>query len=205
MLILGRDGYQALTTRAIAEEAGVNQALINYHFGTKQNLLLAIMDEMDKPRFNRQRAMYDEPGVPLSAKWRQAVEFYRQDLADGFVRINHELIILGYKDERIAKRTRDRVAAWVDLLNEVAEEYFPQLGINLPPWLVVDALNKFWFGMDGFQFAGFTDDLFQVFETLDLVGDWLEERERQVERGEVKPVAPETLIRTGCAERPSEH
>ncbi len=39
--IFGRDGFHAAGTRAIAKEAGANQALIGYHFGGKQSLYLA--------------------------------------------------------------------------------------------------------------------------------------------------------------------
>jgi AcrR family transcriptional regulator len=39
--IFGRDGYSATGTRAVAEAAGVNQALIAYHFGGKAGLYLA--------------------------------------------------------------------------------------------------------------------------------------------------------------------
>jgi AcrR family transcriptional regulator len=39
--IFGRDGFAATGTRAVAESAGVNQALIAYHFGGKAGLYLA--------------------------------------------------------------------------------------------------------------------------------------------------------------------
>jgi TetR/AcrR family transcriptional regulator, regulator of cefoperazone and chloramphenicol sensitivity len=39
--IFGRDGFNAAGTRALAEAAGVNQALIAYHFGGKAGLYLA--------------------------------------------------------------------------------------------------------------------------------------------------------------------
>jgi len=39
--IFGRDGFAATGTRAVAEAAGVNQALIAYHFGGKAGLYLA--------------------------------------------------------------------------------------------------------------------------------------------------------------------
>ena len=42
--IFGRDGFAAASTRSIAEEAEVNQALINYHFKTKQGLYLAVFE-----------------------------------------------------------------------------------------------------------------------------------------------------------------
>ncbi len=44
MEIFGRDGYHATSTREIAAQAGVNQALIGYHFGGKEALYLAVFD-----------------------------------------------------------------------------------------------------------------------------------------------------------------
>jgi len=42
--IFGRDGFDAAGTRALAEAAGVNQALINYHFGGKAGLYHAAIE-----------------------------------------------------------------------------------------------------------------------------------------------------------------
>jgi len=41
--VFGRDGFGAASTRAISETAGVNQALISYHFGGKPGLYLAAL------------------------------------------------------------------------------------------------------------------------------------------------------------------
>lgn len=42
----GRDGFEAASTRAIAEAAGANQALIGYHFGGKSGLYLAALQHI---------------------------------------------------------------------------------------------------------------------------------------------------------------
>jgi len=42
--LLERDGWDAVTVRGIAAHAGVNLALVNYHFGSKTNLKLAALD-----------------------------------------------------------------------------------------------------------------------------------------------------------------
>ena len=44
--IFGRDGFNATGTRALAEAAGVNQALIAYHFGGKAGLYLAALEHI---------------------------------------------------------------------------------------------------------------------------------------------------------------
>ncbi|MGN1045115.1 MAG: TetR/AcrR family transcriptional regulator [Candidatus Methanomethylophilaceae archaeon] len=45
-LLTGREDIDGITTRAIAEEAGVNTAMINYHFGSKDGLMKAAIEEM---------------------------------------------------------------------------------------------------------------------------------------------------------------
>jgi AcrR family transcriptional regulator len=42
--IMGKEGIQALTTRRIAQEAGVNIAAINYYYGSKDKLVEEVMN-----------------------------------------------------------------------------------------------------------------------------------------------------------------
>jgi AcrR family transcriptional regulator len=44
--VFGRDGFHAASTRAISEAAGVNQALIAYHYGGKEGLYLAVFEDI---------------------------------------------------------------------------------------------------------------------------------------------------------------
>lgn len=44
--VFGRDGFHAATTKAIAHEAGANQALISYHFGGKEGLYTAVVEHI---------------------------------------------------------------------------------------------------------------------------------------------------------------
>ncbi len=44
--MLAREGIAATTTRSIAREAGVNQAMLNYYFGSKDELLFAVLQAL---------------------------------------------------------------------------------------------------------------------------------------------------------------
>jgi AcrR family transcriptional regulator len=176
--ILSRDGYQSLTARSVAEEAGTNLALINYYFGGKHGLLLAVYDALERQRYERQSEMYDDPAEALSAKWRRAVEFYRQDLADGFVRVHHELLVQGFANQKLGERARERIRTWNALLTDVAEEYLPRLGVELPPQLLIPAFSAFWYGMEQQHLIGLSEQESPYFEILDRIGDWLEGLER---------------------------
>lgn len=44
--VLARDGIAETTTRKIAAEANVNQAMLRYYFGSKDELLFAVLQEM---------------------------------------------------------------------------------------------------------------------------------------------------------------
>lgn len=53
--VFGRAGYDAASSRALAGAAGVNQALIGYHFGSKHGLYLAVFEHV-AAEFDRQIA-----------------------------------------------------------------------------------------------------------------------------------------------------
>ena len=177
--ILGRDGFQKLTARNVATEAGTNLALINYYFGGKQGLLLAIYDRLERERFERQAGMYDDPDESLSTKWRRAVEFYQNDLEEGFVRIHHELLVQGFSNPALAERAKERIQTWNELLKEVAEEHLPDLGLNVSTTVLVPAFTAFWYGMEQQHLIGMDEADAPFFEILQQFGDWLEYQEKQ--------------------------
>jgi len=51
-------GAAAITTRKVAEKAGVHQALVHYHFGTIEQLLLAVLERVAVSVKDRARQTY---------------------------------------------------------------------------------------------------------------------------------------------------
>jgi AcrR family transcriptional regulator len=100
---------------------------IHYHFGSKQGLMLVLLDYIDEQTLRRQRAMYGG-GTQLSARWYEACDFLDEDLASGYVRLLQECVALGWSDEAIADKVRALLRRWNGLLIEVAREAEARFG-----------------------------------------------------------------------------
>jgi len=113
------DGYARLSTRRVAETADVPLSQIHYYFGSKQELILAVLAAENERLLARQATMYagDEP---LWRQWERACEFLEVDLASGYVRILQEMIAAGWSDATLAASVREQVMAWFLLLADVA-------------------------------------------------------------------------------------
>ncbi|HXZ66080.1 MAG TPA: TetR/AcrR family transcriptional regulator [Streptosporangiaceae bacterium] len=123
-------GYANLSTRGIAEAAGVPLSQIHYHFGSKQNLMLAVLDTENQRRLARQAAMY-ESNLPLWKQWQQACDFFDEDLESGYVRVLMEMTAAGWSNPEIAEAVSAQIQGWFDLLVDVARraaERFGSLG-----------------------------------------------------------------------------
>ena len=125
--VLLQDGYARLSTRSVAVAAGVPLSQIHYHFGSKQQLILAVLAAQTERLLERQAAMYAGP-EPLWVRWQRACEFLDQDLESGYVRILFELIAGGWSDPELAASAREQVGGWFELLTAVAQRTSDTIG-----------------------------------------------------------------------------
>ncbi len=176
-------GYAQLNLRDIAKDAGVNHALINYHFRSKQQLVLAVVDEANAQLLERQKRMY---GAPTSAgeKWQQACDFYEQDLKSGFVRLMMELMGASFNDKELQREFVPRLLEWMRVVEGAATEFIATSGLDLP--VSARALSTwicfYWIGMEAGMTLGITEKQGHFREALDAVATLL----RRVEA----PTAP---------------
>jgi AcrR family transcriptional regulator len=113
------DGYANLSTRRVAEAAGVPLSQIHYHFGSKRQLILAVLAAENELLLHRQREMFDAP-EPLWVRWDLACDFLEADLESGYVRILQEMIAAGWSDPQVAGAVREMIGGWYRLLADVA-------------------------------------------------------------------------------------
>jgi AcrR family transcriptional regulator len=76
------DGFVGLSTRKVAEEAKVPLSQLHYHFGSKGGLVLALFEEENKRRLDRQTRMYAQD-TPLWQRYEQACDSWRTTSSQG--------------------------------------------------------------------------------------------------------------------------
>jgi AcrR family transcriptional regulator len=185
--VLQQHGGAGLSTRSVAEAAGVNLSLIHYHFRSLEGLLVAVLDAMNAELLNRQRRLYSRSDLSLSTKWRRAVEYYRADLKSGYVRVLLELAAEGYANPQIAHRVRTAIGGWRDLLTDTAAEALPRFGITaIEPRELATIVVSAWYGMELQQLLGVTEKEGRFSQTLDTIGHLIDQLERRPSQAETQ-------------------
>ncbi len=120
-------GYSGLSTRRVAEAAGMPLSQIHYHFGSRDALLLALLDYQNQRLIERQRSTF-AADMPLWQRWDKACDYLDDDIASGYVRILQEMMAAGWSNPEVAIAIRGIIGEWLTLLTVVAEEAGKRLG-----------------------------------------------------------------------------
>ncbi len=192
---LAQEGYAALSVREIAKDAGVNHALINYHFRSKDQLVIEVLDEANRQLLERQKAMYSEPGG-FAEKWAQARRFYRSDLASGFVRVQAELWAASLSNPGLREKFLPRLLAWRKVVRGAVRDAVAILaahGVKLPPPFDAEVIacwiSEFWLGMEFVDLIGTRDEQRTHRSALDAMQKLLEALDAQVQKRPIKAAA----------------
>jgi AcrR family transcriptional regulator len=138
-------GYARITTRRLAEEAGVNHGLVHYYFGSNENLLVRALERFTERLIVRQRAMYAAP-TPFVDKWRTAMHFLvHEDLT--YEKIWLELQALAWNEPALRERLVHVNGEWRAVLTEAFEEPQRELGIDMPLDALVSLVMTFNLGV----------------------------------------------------------
>ncbi|MGH9191148.1 MAG: TetR/AcrR family transcriptional regulator [Acidimicrobiales bacterium] len=165
------DGHSRLSTRKVAETAGVPLSQLHYHFGSKQGLLLAVLEEENRRRLGRQTRMY-AADRPLWQRYEQACDFLEDDLDSGYVRVLQEMIAEGWTNQAVGGAVRDLLGGWYQLLRQVAEEAEAQHG-PLGPFTAAEVatlIGTAFIGSEAMILLGFDRDILPVRAALRRIG-----------------------------------
>jgi AcrR family transcriptional regulator len=110
-------GFAAASAREIAGRAGCSQALVFYHFGSVNDLLLAALDEVSSRRMDAYRGLLAE-ATSISALAASAREILTADLDAGYVRVLIEMITAAHSVPGLGDQVAERLRPWRELTEQ---------------------------------------------------------------------------------------
>jgi AcrR family transcriptional regulator len=134
-------GYAGITTRRLAEAAGVNHGLVHYYFGSNENLLVRALERFTERLIARQRELY-AADMPFVEKWRTAMRYLMSE-DETYEKIWLELQALAWNDAGLRERLARVNAEWRAVLTEAFAEPHRELGIAMPLEALVSLVIAF--------------------------------------------------------------
>jgi AcrR family transcriptional regulator len=171
-------GYANISTRRLAEEAGVNHGLVHYYFGSMEHLFVAVLERYTERLIVRQRAMY-AADVPFIEKWRTAMSFLDEDRVSGYQKIWLELQALAWNRPELRERLAWVRGQWTEVLTEAFAKAMEEYGLDterFPVKAVVALVGTFNEGIILERLGGITEG---HAELLDMIDRWLMELEEK--------------------------
>ena len=122
-------GYGAISTRLLAEEAGVNAGLVHYYFGSMDRLFVRVLERFTARLIARQRAMYSADR-PFIDKWRQAMRYLELDRE--YQKIWLELQALAWNRPQLREEVARVNAEWRAVLTEAFARPRERYAVDIP-------------------------------------------------------------------------
>ena len=131
--IMREEGYAAATSRRVAAEAGVKQALVYYYFPTMDDLFVEVLRAGAEVALDRMRALLTDDD-PLQALWLMNSDSALTALNAEFMALANHRKAIGAELKSYAERVRDIETAAVTMVlraNGVDLEEYPPVAISM--------------------------------------------------------------------------
>ena len=161
-------GYAGITTRRLAEEAGVNHGLVHYYFGSNESLLVRALERFTERMIARQRELYASD-LPFVEKWRTAMRYLVSDDVT-YEKVWLELQALAWNNADLRARLARVSAECRAVLTEALAEPHRELGIPLPLDALVSLVMTFNLGIIVERLGGIETGHADL---LDWIDGWL--------------------------------
>ena len=131
-------GHAGISTRRLAAEAGANQGLVHYYFGSIDEVFVQVLERFTGRLIERQREMYSAD-APFIEKWRTAWRFQEDDIEGGYSKIWMELQALSWTHPDLRPRIARVNAEWRGVLRDAFQRAAEEYGLD-PEVFPVDVL-----------------------------------------------------------------
>ncbi|GAA1302089.1 TetR family transcriptional regulator [Planotetraspora silvatica] len=148
---LRTEGYAGTSARTIARAAEVNSALVFYHFGGVDPLLLAALDRSSEQRMSAyQEAVAGARTLEELAEIATAI--YRADIEGGHITLFSELVGASIARPELRKEIVERAEPWIDFVERTLDRVIggSPLAKLLPPRDLAYAAITFYLGVNLF-------------------------------------------------------
>jgi AcrR family transcriptional regulator len=171
--VLLEKGYAGLTTRGVAGVAKVPMSQIQYHFGSKEGMVLALFSYMNAQLLERQSAMFSDPALSLSLKWQMACDYLDDDMASGYVRVLQELWAAGWSSPKIGKAVKAGIFGWQTLLTDIARNAHKSPGLFGPfePEDIAALIGSVFIGAESFLLLDTQNPIIPIRRALRRLGE----------------------------------
>ena len=167
-------GYAGVTTRRVAETAGVQHGLVHYYFGSMDELLTQTLERFVEQLAEPLEALYSDPNLTFAEKWRIGAQFWVNEPTSRFPKILMELLAMGWN----MPSRQARLAEVHARFRAIFEQYFGQAlrdyGLDksqFPLKVIVAAVTTFQLGLIVEGLSGVTEG---HVELLDWIQQWLD-------------------------------
>jgi AcrR family transcriptional regulator len=146
---LRETGFAGASAREIAARAGCSQALVFYHFGSVNDLLLAALDEVSAARMAAYSDLLDQADSVTSLV-DSAREIFLADLDAGYVRVLVEMITGAHAVPGLGPQVAQRLAPWREFAEAAARRALHRSPLSrlLPPAELAHAVMAGFLGLE---------------------------------------------------------
>jgi AcrR family transcriptional regulator len=117
---LKREGIVGTSARAIGQTGGFAPALLFYHYGSVNDLLVAAVEELSRQRVARYAQRLE--GVTTLAELAEvARDLHREDMEEGHVRVLVQMLAATGSDPELAARLMAIFEPWIALVRDTLE------------------------------------------------------------------------------------
>jgi AcrR family transcriptional regulator len=122
-------GYAAITTRKLAERAGVNHGLVHYYFGSMEEVFIQVLERYTAQLTARQRELYASD-VPFIDKWRSAMTHLVAEDEAEYQKIWCELQAMSWSRPEMRARVGRVLGEWQSVLEPAFRAGLRELGVD---------------------------------------------------------------------------
>jgi AcrR family transcriptional regulator len=178
-------GYAGVTTRSVAEAAGVRPGLVHYYFGSMEELLTQTLERFVDQLAAAVDALYADPDLSFADKWRLGSQFWVEEPTSRFPKVLMELLAVGWNLPALKARLTSVHARFRAIFERHFGQALCRYGLDeneYPLKVIVAAVTSFQLGL-------IVEGLSDVHEGHQELLDWIQRWVDDLEAGAADPSA----------------